>query len=318
VKLPWAAIGLVAVLIVAAIALVRLDFGMVLTAIGSLDLTWGLIGVLAYIVAQVAFAARWFALIDPQFRPSPTATFRYTLVGAMLNAVLPMRGGDVARAVILSRGHSIPLGDAGGTVAAERLADALTVVLLGAWLGTRLVLPAMTIQTLIVIAVIAVVAVVVAAWLLKTGLAERLVAMAPGRLAARLTNGVAGFRSAASRLTDVRVLLLAGAAHALGWLVVLVALMSFLIGLHLTVPPIDGALSVLVLTNLGGMFVQVPAGLGTWHMLAVAALSLWGIAPEAGVAYALLAHTFGIAVPVIGGLLATIGSTMSSDALRKA
>jgi hypothetical protein len=151
---------------------------------------------------------------------------------------------------------------------------------------------------------------------LKLGLIDRLIGLLPARFAMRLTNGVAGLKTAARRLVDIRVFVLAGLAHAAGWAAVLGALMAFLAGMSIAVPMTDAALGILVMTSLGGMFVQVPAGLGTWHMLAAGALTLWGVPAEVGVAYAIVAHAAGIAVPLVGGLLASLRSTLATDALR--
>lgn len=314
--LPWKSLLLVVVLAVAAIAFLRLDLGRVAAAIGGLNLQWGMLGLMAYIAAQLCFATRWWTLIESSRRPPWITVLRYSLIGAMLNAILPLRGGDVARAFIVSRGNGIPLGDAGGVVAAERVGDALTVVILGAWLATHLVLPPGTVQTLIALPLLIVVAVVGLFLGFRLGLIARLISLLPMRFSRRLASGVAGLKAAVQRLADLRILILATLAHAAGWAAVLGALMAFLAGLSIAVPAMDAALGILVMTSLGGMFIQVPAGLGTWHMLAAAALTLWGVPAETGVAYAIVAHAAGIAVPIAGGLLATLGSTVAADALR--
>jgi hypothetical protein len=60
----------------------------------------------------------------------------------------------------------------------------------------------------------------------------------------------------------------------------------------------------------------VPAGIGTWHMLAAGALSYWRVPIEVGVAYAIVAHGFGIAVPVLAGLVSAVRVGDLGEVLR--
>ncbi|WP_238395701.1 hypothetical protein [Pontibacter pudoricolor] len=65
------------------------------------------------------------------------------------------------------------------------------------------------------------------------------------------------------------------------------------------------ALSVLVVGSLG-MAAPVQGGVGVYHLLVQATLLLYGVPKEAGMAYALLAHTSQTLLVVLMGVLSFI------------
>ena len=76
----------------------ELDWAQVLGALRAADYTWVIVGVLAIVGTFFARVWRWQALLwraDLRFWPAMTAL----LVGQVANMVLPMRGGDLVRAM---------------------------------------------------------------------------------------------------------------------------------------------------------------------------------------------------------------------------
>jgi glycosyltransferase 2 family protein len=79
---------------------------------------------------------RWGLLLAPVARLSPGALFRATVIGFTVNDLAPIRLGELARALLLARWHSVPIAATLGTILVERLFDGLTLcgILALAWL----------------------------------------------------------------------------------------------------------------------------------------------------------------------------------------
>ena len=79
---------------------------------------------------------RWRRLLAAMgHRVSYAYAFSLLLAGWFISALLPARAGDLARAGLLRRDHSIPVASGLGSIAAERAFDALALVLLAALAG---------------------------------------------------------------------------------------------------------------------------------------------------------------------------------------
>lgn len=74
---------------------------------------------------------RWHRiLMDAGIEHKRADAYSLVVVGYMGNTVLPLRGGEVLRIVLLRRTCGTPLGQGTGTVVAERVLDAVTLLLL--------------------------------------------------------------------------------------------------------------------------------------------------------------------------------------------
>ena len=63
------------------------------------------------------------------------------MIGYMVNAIIPLRLGDLVRAYLLGRRHGIAVSTTLSTVVAERLFDVLAIVVIGLLVSTVLDLP---------------------------------------------------------------------------------------------------------------------------------------------------------------------------------
>jgi glycosyltransferase 2 family protein len=95
-----------------------------------------------YAVATVLRGERWLRLLrDAGAYLSRTDAYAVTVVGYMGNNALPARAGDVLKSVLSSRQAGTPTADGFGTLVAERVLDAVSLVLVFAVLVTTLQLP---------------------------------------------------------------------------------------------------------------------------------------------------------------------------------
>lgn len=85
-------------------------------------------------------ALRWLIILRPVKRVSVRNAFSATMIGFMANNVLPMRAGEVVRAVVIGRQESISRSSALATIVVERVFDivALLVTLLAGAIGHEL------------------------------------------------------------------------------------------------------------------------------------------------------------------------------------
>ncbi|HWW63013.1 MAG TPA: lysylphosphatidylglycerol synthase transmembrane domain-containing protein, partial [Thermoanaerobaculia bacterium] len=106
------------------------NLGDVWTILKSTSLLWLSIGLVVNFCALLFRTARWRTILDPDAPPPLYATFFATTVGFMLSTVLPIRGADIARPVLLARRTNFRFSGALGTVLVERMLDLASILLL--------------------------------------------------------------------------------------------------------------------------------------------------------------------------------------------
>ena len=83
-----------------------------------------------YVWSNFVRALRWRHLIKPVAELERPMLYRATAVGFMVNNLLPLRVGELARSWMLHREGNVSLPAVIGTVALERMLDAVTVLCL--------------------------------------------------------------------------------------------------------------------------------------------------------------------------------------------
>lgn len=252
---------------------------------------------------------RWRALLEPvragvPFRPM----FSSVILGYMTSWIVPGRVGELVRPLVLSGQTDVPLGPCLGTIVADRLLDATTVVALfavGSWmlpLEGPVAEYAGVVRGGALVAAFFVVA-AMGAMLLASGNSERLSAVLArrgpllawlGRMALSLSHGVSALRS--PRLTLWIVF------HSLmTWLTISLSTWCGVraVGAAVSLPEIFFIMPLLVL----GVAVPTPGGAGSYHGLMKVGLMWFGVAELTAVSAGLLVHA-AITVPVI--LLGTV------------
>ena len=108
-----------------------IPFASVVDAIRAANF-WGLLFLSApfYVWSNYVRALRWRHLTNPIADLGHPVLYRATAVGFMINNLLPLRLGELARSWMLHRETGVPLGSVIGTVALERVLDAVTVLCL--------------------------------------------------------------------------------------------------------------------------------------------------------------------------------------------
>src|SRR5919204_3552725 len=222
-----------------------------------------------------------------------TDAYAITTVGYMGNNALRARAGDVMKAVLSSRQAGSPTADGFGTLVAERVLDALALVLVFALLVTTLRLPLGVEGWMLALVVGGVLAALGAAALLgrDTGAGVRLRALAARLLAP--TRRLWSPAGAALLALSVALWLGGGSVY---------AVLGAVAGLHLAL--VDG-LYVMALANLVALAPAAPGYVGTFDAAVILAVRLVaGGTHAAALAYAVVVR-FVLFVPItVVGLVA--------------
>ena len=243
-------------------------------------------------------AARWKLLLRP-FRVVPYRyAAGYLCIGYFVNTVLPVRLGDLARALLASRTLHIPGLATLGTIVVERLADGLTILALVIVFGlvvsgtSTLVTSALLLVALGVAAAVALVGAAVVARRLR---------LQETRYGSALLAFVRRIAVGATALRDPRTLLLVVALTLAAFWVAVGAFLATCAAVGISVTPLQAALV------MGGLALSTalpvaPGSLGTYEFVGVAILTSFGIAPEAALATVLLVHAMALLLPATLGL----------------
>ncbi len=305
----------------------ELDWAQVLGALRAADYTWVLVGVLAIVGTFFARVWRWQALlwrVDLPFWPALTAL----LVGQVANLVLPMRGGDLVRAMWVRPERGAEQGngterdtarvagasEALGSVALEKVWDLLALLLCGLLLLALAPLPEWFSNSTWSTAAI----LVVGGLLLWAGLRWqdalfRWAALILARFPAgwdkallprlqRLAQGLNSLQSAqASGRVFVWTLVYWGCGALSNWAV----MRAF--GVNSPV----AAIFLLAALMVGNAVVPTPARLGVFEGLCVVSLGLFDVPYDVALAIGLVLHLVVMGPPLITAGVLALGTQVA-------
>lgn len=297
-----------------------LDLNAVLAALLASDPTYLAPALGLYFVGVWLRSLRWRYLLLP-LKPVPVGVlFRTMIIGFTVNNLLPVRLGEVARAVALSRVSAVPAAATLGTILVERFFDGLTLcglLALGLWL-----LPpgAGRPEWLLLVAQVSAavfVGAVLGAWALAwwperfLALADRGLVLAPARLRLRLRELLASFVRGLHSLRQATVVLPVAALSLGAWAFEAGMYYMVMLGFSLGTGPLAAMLGTAV-ANLGTMVPSSPGYVGTfdWPLQGVLT-GVFGIAAAAATSYTLVVHAALLAPVVALGLFFLAGMGLS-------
>jgi uncharacterized membrane protein YbhN (UPF0104 family) len=249
-----------------------------------------------YALATALRGERWLRLLrHGGARLSRTDAYAITTVGYMGNNALPARAGDVLKSVVSSREAGTPTADGFGTLVAERVLDAVALVLIFAILVATLSLP-----------------LGLEGWMLAVVAAALVAAGAAAAFLGRDTGAGRRARALTARLlAPTRRLWSAAGAGLLGlsialWLVEgsVYAVLGAVAGLHLSL--LEG-LYIMALANVVALVPAAPGYVGTFDAAVILGVRLVaGGTHAAALAYAVVVR-FVLFVPItLVGLAALV------------
>jgi uncharacterized protein (TIRG00374 family) len=266
---------------------------------------WGILAAVTLNIGHNVFRVwRWRTLLEPivpkvPFRPM----FSAIIIGYMTTWLIPGRIGELVRPLILSARQPVPLGPCLGTVVADRILDASSVVALfvvGSWITplaggaaeyaphirtAALGMAAATIVLLVMMLLVSAAGRRLIDWLDRRGGLIRWL----GRTVVSLASGSAAFRSP-------RLMIYLIAQSALAWMTITFATWIGIRACGVDVP--FGAVMIIMPMLALGVAVPTPGGMGTYHGAMKIGLMLFAIGEAQAVSAALLLHA-SIVIPMV-------------------
>lgn len=256
----------------------------------------------AFVFAWLEIAVRawrWRYLLTPLGRVGYRNALAYTCVGYFANTLLPMRLGDVARAYLAATALRLPRLATLGSIATERVADGLTILLVAAGLGlvaTDAATLAPVEMWIILAGAVAVAA--VAAAVLVARRQQTLAAFVPERLRTLLTSlvrGAAAVRSPRGAATTVVSTLVA-------YLCAVGAMIAVAGSVGLSISPVQAGFAMAWI-GLSTAIPAAPGSVGTYEFVGVSVLTILGQDPAASLAAVVLLHVIGTLPVALVGLV---------------
>jgi hypothetical protein len=266
--------------------------------------------VLTVLGALITRAFRWQVYFLPHRRIAFGPLFGTLSISYMASTFLPLRAGELVRAVFLGRRVGVAVPRVIGTILLEKLFDFLAVGVMLAVLvalapdsdAARLV--GLSTVTIILVGFGFVVA--LAVWRAPTlRLVQAVEARIPFRLGQRLqlANQARQFAQGTDSLREGGLWVRLLAWTTVTWLCSVASTWAGLAALSLE-PGVAALLFVIVLTSATQAVPSSPGYIGVYHVAATFALTTFGVDPTSAFACAVLIHAFSYGTLVVVGLIA--------------
>jgi uncharacterized protein (TIRG00374 family) len=270
------------------------------------DTAWGWVVVAAILnpLGLWARALRWRYLFPP--RSNPPGLVAATMIGYMVNNLLPLRAGEVARVYVVAHRWGHGFWTTLGTVVVERVLDGMTVVLLVGIIVLTVPVPAYLqwgALAMLAVNLVAMAALGGMAWRPETmhAMAQWLFQRWPRllelitRVFDRFVRGVHGVRAPEHAVPLVLWTVVA-------WVIPALCAWTVLQALHLSLSWVAPWV-VLAFVGLSVSIPSAPGFIGVFHAAAAVALGILGVARAEAVGYAVVLHAVQfVPVTLIGWL----------------
>ena len=275
-------------------------------ALGSADGGWLGVAVSLIAVSFVIRCWRWQLFFLPADRVGFWGAFAPTMIGYMLNTVLPGRVGELARAALVSRTEGVSTARALGTILVEKIVDVLVLLLLMGGLTAVLPLPPeVTAAGLTAAVLFGGLAVV---FFVLSRLRRQVVAWAELRLdhlpllkRVRPSTVADLVLGSADSLRVPHLLALQLVLATLMWLTAYAMVYAITRAFRMEVPWSAPAL-VLAMTNLGMTVPSAPGYVGVYHYIATLSLRPFGVNEDVAAAFAIALHALSFGSMLVVGV----------------
>lgn len=278
---------------------------------------WFIPAVAAGILSHFVRALRWKILINSLgSRVKTHDVFYAVMAGYSVNLAVP-RLGELTKCVAITKYYGIPLNRVAGTMVAERIVDVLTLIFLLVFtIAIQWHFVMGFLQELFFNRIFAFVAehpfvlllltltLILAPVLLLIWAKRKLSDSKPGSFAFGIKSQIKGFKEGVESIFLMRektqFIILSFLIWFLYFLTAYLGFMAIDATRHLT--PMAG-ITLLAMGSLG-ILAPVPAGIGTYHFITIATLTLlYGVSSEPATSYAYLSHIMQVFL-----ILATTGA----------
>lgn len=312
----WISLALGTLISIACLAFIvqKIDAAQVKLAFQRFEWHYFAIGVGCLAFGYAMRILRWARILNSAGARVRFRTCAAPFLGSIaLNNVLPLRLGDVVRALVFPTSIGVPRATSTSSLVMERLVDLMTLIL---WLSASIMVsrhlsvPGWIKETAMTLAVIGTLS-LIGIFLLSGAIARRLKPL-KGRAAEALTSLLEGFE-AMSRPRALASLL---GLSLLVWVGEAGLFYCLLIGFGLEATP-AAAVIIMAIATLATLVPSSPGYVGPFHLAAFAGISLLGGTNDQAASFAVLSH-LGLWVPTtLAGVVAIAANPKMFKGLRR-
>lgn len=276
----------------------QIEFDKLIDAFSNVNY-WLLIpAVIVQLFSHWLRSLRWYYIIKPIKKIPINNLFSATMIGYMMNSILPVHLGELFRAVILGKKENIPGSSILATIVIERMIDVFS--LLGVLVFTLLIypFPDWVTQSGYFLFLFAVCLFVFLLLLKKQNkyminLLDFSLRLLPKKLAKHieemLKSFIKGINAFEKRSDYLIIFLHSLVIWACYWLVFHIICYSFNLFELYNVNEVL-SLVLLIITTVSILIPSSPGYIGTYHFLCQLSLKLFGVPEEVGLSFAIVAH----------------------------
>jgi len=302
-KKTWLGIGVSILSLV--VVLHGIDYEQVFEALKSVSLPHLSLAMVWLLATFSVMALRWRYLLLPVRVVKVGSLLAMIIIGYFFNSILPARAGEVVRAYLLGRRENCSAVAVLATVVVEKVLDGMSLLLFLAF--SLLLIPAPPWVRSIgyfagLIFLGCLVVLLGLAYRSEPAMSLLATILRPlGRMKERVLGFARPFTQGLESLRQPRTALVAALLSLLVWtgttLMFGYGLLSF--GIQLSV---GAVIFITAVVNLGLVIPASPANLGTYHLLIVAALAVFAVDRNLGLAFGLLFHASQLLLNTLLGL----------------
>jgi uncharacterized protein (TIRG00374 family) len=306
VRSPWTfQIAVAAALL--GLAAWQVDFGDLLHSFNHAAYGWLGVAFAIYFISRVVHAIEWRITLTKVGRAPFGGLFGATLVGSLVNALIPASAGEAVKLQIIANRYGLSRTGLITGRGAESLVNALIMVM---FIAISFALPAAGVASGWVLVLIA--GGTLAAFVFAAVSSNRMPAQypewralraLPTRVQAAVRRRWPRVREGLELIRNPRLLLVAFALNIFGWLVDVAIIWSYGQAFHLDVS-IGAYLSVTVAVAIITIFPITFGNVGTFEFALLRVLRLYGVSGEAALAFAVGMHVISSAFNIGMGLAA--------------
>jgi uncharacterized protein (TIRG00374 family) len=258
-----------------------------------------------YVASRFLHAVEWQISLAKVGRAPLGGLFGITLIGTLVNTVVPASAGDVAKVQIAANRYDLPRAGLVATRGAEAVVNAIMMVIFVAVAFTLPgagVVPRFVLWLMIAAAVALFVFAEAASRLLPEEAPRwRVFELLPERYGAWVRYHWPRFHAGFEVIRNPRLLGLTLLLNLVGWAEDIAIVWLYALAFHLSLP-FGAYVSVTVAIALVTTFPITVGNVGTYELLVTSVLAIYGAGAAPGLAYAIGTHVFGAAFNILLGL----------------
>lgn len=275
------------------LAVKEVDLWTVQNIFSEVDLGYVCLTVAVSLATYWIRAWRWQFILRPVKEVRLSPLFAATVIGFMANNILPLRIGEVGKALVLSSGERISLSATLATIIVERAFDGGVIAALGLIVFFLPLLPAWIQQATFVLLLCCLFALLGLAGLAfskNNGSMKALLArLTTKRIGRRLAEFLAHFATGTEALRSPQAVVGIFILSVVLWGAHIVIFHFALLALGLELP-LYAAVVILIFTSIGVILPSAPGYIGTFQYFSILALTVFSVSKEEALSYAILAH----------------------------